>query len=100
MAGSDRLTRLGERAKARRERTEQLRVVLPRDLAPHLVAAEVENGRLILVLDSDQWAARARYLGPELKETLNAWDVTSFGVRVLPRAEARGDPRKDSGQAS
>lgn len=85
MAGSDELTRLGEAALARRERTKRLRAVLPADLAPHLLAAEVENERLILVLDSDQWAARARYLGPELADTLKEWGAVSIGVRVLPR---------------
>lgn len=85
LAGSDRLSRLGDAAHARREATERLRAVLPADLAPHLLAAQVENGRLILVLDSDQWAARARYLGPELAGTLTDLGAAGFAVRVLPR---------------
>lgn len=62
-----RLAALGAEARRRRNLTEQIRTLLPPDVAPHLVTAStLSTGELVLTMDASVWAARVRYLAEQL----------------------------------
>lgn len=65
--------------------TERLRSVLPADIRPHLVAANLREGsELVLLCRSPAWAARLRYERDALLEAARGAgaDVSRVSVRV------------------
>ncbi len=84
LQGSQALQRLKAQAGARRRLTEQVRQLLPRAEAEHLLGAHVNrNAELVLVADSPAWAARIRYAQDALRRGLAPLEV--IGVRVQAR---------------
>jgi hypothetical protein len=72
------IARLQREAAARRDFTEELKLLLPADEGSHLVAASTDAaGRLVLSMDSAAWAARVRYRARELGRE-------NIRVRVAP----------------
>lgn len=68
----------------------QIRRLLPADLAPHCRAAQIREGLLVLHVDSPVWATRLRYLAPELLSLLRP-DHTALSavtVKVLVERES------------
>ena len=54
-------------ARRRRNLTDEIRSLLPADLAAHLVTAGTSPaGELVLTMDASVWAARVRYHAEEL----------------------------------
>ncbi|TNF57176.1 MAG: DUF721 domain-containing protein [Gammaproteobacteria bacterium] len=72
------------------DRQHQLLVAVQTQLAPSLAQhcrfADLEEGRLTLVTDSPVWAARLRFLAPELLAALRgSWgEILDCRVRVQP----------------
>ena len=84
LQGSQALKRLKGQAEARRRLTEQVRKLLPRPEAEHLLGAHVNRaGELVLVADSPAWAARMRYAQDALRRGLKPLAV--MGIRVQAR---------------
>ena len=79
----------------------QIRRLLPADLALHCRAAQVREGRLVLHVDSPVWATRLRYLAPELLSQLRPEHtaLTAVTVRVLVERASCG-PLKRTAQHS
>ncbi len=69
-------------ARAHSRTTEQVRALLPTELAPHLVAASVEGRRLVLLAASPAWASRLRYARSAV--TAGMAEVDEIKVRVTP----------------
>lgn len=82
------LSDLLERA-ARRGRLEAaIRERLPVELAPHCHLGNWENGTLVLVAESPAWAARLRYLAPQLQAGLrDLLPLRTVRVRAAPLAQ-------------
>jgi hypothetical protein len=58
---------LGAEARRRRDLTEQIRALLPADIAPHLLTANIAaTDELVLTMDASAWAARVRYLEEQI----------------------------------
>ena len=54
-------------AKRRRDLTDEIRSLLPADMAAHLVTAGTSpTGELVLTMDASVWAARVRYHAEQL----------------------------------
>jgi hypothetical protein len=85
------LTRLGREREAL---ADTLRGAFPNDIKPHLVSAEVEDDRLILVADHAVWAARMRFYTSDALKVMAAIHNSSLNraeVRVRPEPQ---DPAK------
>ena len=81
---SARLRALKSASEDRQRWTKGVRVMLPGDLAPHLVAATREKDELVLIFDSPAWASRANYMKEELLASLDLDDVRTIRIRVKP----------------
>lgn len=56
-------------ARRRRDLTDEIRSLLPADMAAHLVTAGTSpTGELVLTMDASVWAARMRYYAEQLGE--------------------------------
>lgn len=49
-----------------------VRQSLPEPLRPHVVSAARRGDDIVVIVDSAAWAARVRYAGPRVRETLEA----------------------------
>lgn len=70
----------------------QVKKLLPEDLAGHCVAARIRDQQLVLHTDSPVWATRLRYAAPQLLSLLQPSHSPLRGVKirlVLPRAPDR-----------
>ncbi len=66
LAGGE-LGAIAAEAKRRRDLTEEIRSLLPADMAPHLVTAgTAPTGELVLTMDASVWAARMRFHAEQL----------------------------------
>lgn len=81
-----------------REAHEQVRLLhdvrrlLPDNIAPHCVAAQLKRGQLILHCDAAAWSTRLRFLAPQL---LGALRPTHPGVaNIKIKLQISGQPRK------
>ena len=81
---SGRLKELRQGSEQRRRITSGARALLPPELAPHLVAATVNNDELVLVFDSPVWASRARYMHDHLLAAASEFHIRAIRVRVSP----------------
>ena len=80
------LGRLRAEAERRRTLTREIRNLLPRTVARHVVGAHRDaQGRLVIAADSAAWAARLRFVADDA-------GLGQVIVRVAPRGETAGDP--------
>ncbi|HEB95111.1 MAG TPA: DUF721 domain-containing protein [Sedimenticola thiotaurini] len=65
--------------------TDRVRRLVPEALRPHLTAARLNDGELLLYTDSPAWSSRLRYLSRELKRRLQreGMVVNSLRVRIV-----------------
>lgn len=94
LARDGRLQSLLRRAQAIEELTALVRTHLEAPLGQHCHVANLQHGVLTLQADSPAWAARLRYLTPQLRSALCAdarFDVplATIRVTVAPRAAPR-----------
>jgi hypothetical protein len=87
---SDRLKDLLGRIRQNEAMTARVRALLPVDLAAHLVAALLQDGRLLLLASSPAWASRLRFSVPQLRHGLAK--IRDIRVAVLPETHAK--PRR------
>lgn len=76
-----------QRVQQQRTLLKHVQSVLPAELRPHCLHAELHNSELLLFMDTSAWANRAQYLGPSLIAGLKAIDhrnVERLRIRVLP----------------
>jgi hypothetical protein len=70
---------------------------LPREVAPHCLAAQIEGTRLTLHSDSPAWATRLRYFSNQLRSLLEPThpDLREIRIKVLlTRASGRPAPKR------
>lgn len=81
---------------------ERIRQGLPAQLRGHCLEARLAEGRLTLLFDSNAWATRARFLAPEILNSLQSYHVREIGFQVrLPENRARvSTPARLSEQAA
>jgi len=85
------LTELERRVRERQATLDQLKAVLPADLAGKIATAGLDGGRLSIGVTSAAWASRLRYMAPELRRSLGealGVKIDSVKIRV-----ARSQPR-------
>lgn len=61
---------------------ENVRRLLPADLAGHCVAAQKRDQQLVLHADSPVWATRLRYAAPQLLSLLKSSQPSLRGIKV------------------
>jgi hypothetical protein len=89
-SGTPRLASLAQRAKAAAVLRDEVQMLLPGRLQPHLTHASERQGELTLWVDSGAFCARLRFEIPRLKATIAAAlgrPIERIRVRVRPRAE-------------
>ena len=84
LGDSGKLKDLRQRSEERSRWTRGARALLPPELAPHLMAATVQEGQLVLVFDSPVWASRARYMHDRLLAAASEFHIQAIRVRVNP----------------
>jgi hypothetical protein len=87
--GSDRLTSLKVRSRARSLVLTQVLAVLPADLAKSVATAGIEDGRLTLGVDGAAWASRLRYVTDMLRSKVGksmGVEIRSVRIKVVQRA--------------
>jgi hypothetical protein len=87
LGDSPRLARLAHDAARLGALTASVREALPPEIQPHLTAASVRDGTLVLTADSPAWAARLRFHGREILTFLAAGQgvrATRISVRSHP----------------
>jgi hypothetical protein len=86
------LKSLEREIRARGALLDQIRRLLPADLALHCRAAQIREGLLVLHVDSPVWATRLRYLAPKLLSLLRPDHaaLTAVTVKVLMERESCG----------
>ena len=67
---------------ARKALLNQVRQLLPGNIARHIVAAQKREQSLILHTDSPVWATRLRYDGPQIISLLKSSDPSLRNVKV------------------
>ena len=67
---------------ARKALLNQVRRLLPENIARHIVAAQKREQDLILHTDSPVWATRLRYNGPQIISLLKSADPSLRNVKV------------------
>jgi hypothetical protein len=72
---------------------EQVRQLLPGDLASHCVAAQERDQQLVLHLDSPAWATRLRYTSPQLLSLLKTAHPSLREIKVK-MVLTRSPPRR------
>ncbi len=82
LRSSREIERLLQETRQQAEITEQVRRRLPESLRPHLVAARLHRGELLLYADSPAWSSRLRYLSRDLKRQLLRRGRGISGLRV------------------
>lgn len=88
------LGRLFSSAGRKNQLDEQVRRLLPPDIARHFLGAELDGERLSLVLDSPAWAARARYALASIRASLLS--LSNPPARELAIRAARASARNES----
>jgi hypothetical protein len=67
----------------------RLEEALPAELVPHCQVAAIQAGSLTLHTDSPAWAARLRYLGPDILHALQADSelptIRAVRIRTIPQ---------------
>ena len=85
------LERLVKHEAARGAWTEQLRAVLPANLAPHCRVADIRGGRMIIHVASAAWATRLRFALPEVQPALRSLmdfaSVEDIRIRTTPQLD-------------
>ena len=77
------LADLAERVRERRAILDQLKTLLPPDLAARIATAGLDRGRLSIGVTSAAWASRLRYMAPQLRRDLgNALGIGIDSVRI------------------
>lgn len=64
------LARLVEKARQTDRLSRQVRDIMPKNLADHVIGANFRDDQLVVITDSAAWAARIRYLDQELRTQL------------------------------
>ena len=82
LKGKPTLKRLELEISAQKALLEQIRAMLPGDLASHCVAARLREQRVVVYADSPAWATRLRFLAPQLPGLLRAVHPAVREVRV------------------
>ena len=76
---------LARRAAATDRLARQVVAALPPEVGPHVLGANLREGRLVVIGDGAVWAARVRFELPTLREALSRdheIDVTGLSVKV------------------
>ena len=85
---SDHIDKLLGQVRLLRRVSDYLRKALPEPLASHCIAANIDGDTLVVGCDSSAWAAKLRFLIPQLFERLKAQTdfplLTQIRVRVQP----------------
>lgn len=87
--GASTLSRLRQEGEALQRLETRLRQLLPAELADHARVGQLKGKCLILYADSPAWAARLRFLAPQLVKQLGekgAVKSATIRVKVLPTA--------------
>jgi hypothetical protein len=85
--GSERLTRLKGRSRARYLVLTHVLAALPPHLAQTVVSAGVEQGRLTIGVAGSAWASRLRYVAESLRNRVGKamrTDIQSVRIKVVP----------------
>ena len=85
------LAGLAERAAATNRLARRVQAVVPAEIAPHIVGANLRERRLILIVDGPAWAARVRFESPAIRRALerdHELQVDGVTVKVSPRGSA------------
>jgi hypothetical protein len=83
----NKLTALKARSTQRALVVEQVRAVLPPRLAPAVVSAGIDQGRLTIGVVGAVWASRLRYLTESVRKRVAASTgtaIVSVRIRVVP----------------
>jgi hypothetical protein len=83
----NKLTALKTRSRERSRILAEVRAALPSRLAPAVVSAGIEQGRLTIGVVGAVWAARLRYLTESLRKQVGAATgivILNVRVRVVP----------------
>ena len=92
LASSEPLRGLLTRVRQNKALTDQVKALLPTDLAPHLAAALMQDGRLVLFSHSPIWASRLRFAVPRLCEGLA--EIIEVRIKVLPEISAKPNTQR------
>jgi hypothetical protein len=80
---------LAASAQSRVDLADHLRGSLPRSLAAHLLAANVNSEACLVVLcDGPEWAARLRYESTTLLSRCREWHASAARVRIRVASDA------------
>jgi len=82
---------LAERAAATNRLARRVQALVPADIAPHIVGANLREKRLVLIVDGPAWAARIRFESPAIRRALerdHELRVDSVTIKVSPRGSA------------
>jgi len=80
------LSRLVEQASATDVLTRRVQALLPAEIAPHVLGANLRDKRLIVLVDAAVWAARVRFEAATLRRGLSeSHDVAPSTVSVKVR---------------
>jgi hypothetical protein len=86
LAGST-LSGIAEQAAATDTLTRRVRALLPAEIAPHVLGANVRDTRLVVFVDSAVWAARVRFEIAALRRGLrdsHELEPSAIWVKVRP----------------
>lgn len=76
------------RARSLASLQDRIRRLLPEPLGAHCTVSNLRRGTLSLTADSPAWAARLRFLAPQLQRQLGSDRIRTVRVRVRPAADA------------
>ncbi|HEB98439.1 MAG TPA: DUF721 domain-containing protein [Thiotrichales bacterium] len=97
--GTSAPSRLRREGEALRRLETRLRKLLPAELADHARVGQLKAKCLIIYADSPAWAARLRFLAPQLVKQLRetgAVKPATIQIRVLPGTERPQPPRRQA----
>ena len=86
--GSDRLTSLKARSRARSLVLTQVLAALPPDLARAVATAGIEDGKLTVGVTGAAWASRLRYMTETLRAKIgesSGLEIRSVRIKVVQR---------------
>lgn len=89
LTGRGGLSGLVERAAATDQLARCVQSALPREVAPHVVGANLRADRVVVIVDGAAWAARVRFESAAIRKVLAAAreiEVSRVMVRVRPPA--------------
>ncbi|HHO69231.1 MAG TPA: DUF721 domain-containing protein [Gammaproteobacteria bacterium] len=88
LLGQGPAARLLARARSLASLQDRVRQLLPEPLGAHCTVLNLRRGTLSLSADSPAWAARLRFLAPQLLRQLGTDRIRELRVRVHPQVES------------